>query len=257
MSEAEWEDAEAEDVVMSVAGKEKVKEGELSGEENQIFNLAAPPKRRGSRLDPGFFKSFGGGGSKALGSLAEESPRALRAGLADVSNQVRPGMSWGGVSAEVVGSSTPTRKPVAIGEDSVVLPAKRVPGSVTKSARRRSGLGLVVAKARRRSSQIPTLSPPGGRAGSTVGASGSGSSGPQRQRVPPLMSPPQRSPFKLRGAGMGHSRRMSGAGRMSFAGVGPARMPLKATRAAGDRFTGDQSFDFSAMRGAPGKPLWK
>ncbi|KAG9103054.1 kinesin-like protein Klp5 [Ceratobasidium sp. 370] len=255
MSEAEWEDAEAEETVMSVAGKEKAKENELSGEENQIFNLAAPPKRRGSRLDSGFLKSFGGGGSKALGSLAEESPRALRAGLADVSNQVSPGMGWGGVSAEVVGSSTPTRKPVAVGEDSVVLPAKRVPGSVTKSVRRRSGLGLVVAKVRRRSSLIPTLSPPGGRAGSSAGASGS--SGPQRQRAPPLMSPPQRSPFKMRGAGMGHSRRMSGIGRMSLAGVGPARVPLKATRTAGERFAGDQSLDFSAMRGAPGKPLWK
>ncbi|KAG9128278.1 kinesin-like protein Klp5 [Ceratobasidium sp. 392] len=256
MSEAEWEDAEIEDTAMTDASKGKEKEGELSGEENQAYNLIVPPKRRGSRLDSGFLKSFGGGGSKALGSLAEESPRALRAGLADVSNQVGPGMGWGGVSAEAAGSSTPTRKPVAVGEDSVILPAKRVPGSATKSARRRSGLGLAVAKARRRSSLIPTLSP-SARAGISASASGSGGVGPQRQRVPPLMSPPQRSPFKLRGAGMGHSRRMSGAGRMSLAGVGPARMSLKATRAAGERFAGDQSLDIGSMRGGPGKPLWK
>ncbi|KAG8733126.1 kinesin-like protein Klp5 [Ceratobasidium sp. 428] len=256
VSETEWEDAEAEDTVMVDVGKDKGKENELSGEENQVYNLVVPPKRRGSRFDAGFLKSFGGGGSKALGSLAEESPRTLRTGLADVSNHVGSGMRWGGVPAEVAGSSTPTRKPVAVGEDSVILPAKRVPGSATKSMRRRSGLGLAVAKARRRSSLIPTLSP-SSRVGSSVGASASGSGAPQRQRVPPLMSPPQRSPFKLRGPGIGHSRRMSGIGRMSLAGIGPARVSLKATRTVGERFAGDQSLDIGTMRGAPGKPLWK
>ncbi|QRW02067.1 kinesin motor domain protein [Ceratobasidium sp. AG-Ba] len=259
MSETEWEDAEMEDGTISATGKEKVVDEAPSGVENQVFSVMAAPKRRGSRLDAGFLKSFGGGGSKALGSLAEESPRAVRAGLVDVSNQVGAGMSWGGVLADSVRSSTPTRKPVSVGEDSVVLPPKRVPGSATKSVRRRSGLGLAVAKARRRSSLIPTLSPNhvAATTGASGSASGSGGIGPQRQRVQALMSPPQRSPFKLRGPGIGHSRRMSGAGRMSLAGIGPARVPLKAARAAGERFAGDQSLDFGVTRGGPGKPLWK
>jgi kinesin family protein 18/19 len=242
-SETEWEDAE--DSAMSIAGKEK--DAEMSGGENQVYNLIAPPnpKRRGSRLDPGFLKSFGA--SKTLGSLAEETPRALRAGLADVSNQVGSGMGWGDVSMEA-GSSTPTRKPVAVGDDSVVLPAKRVPGSATKSMRRRSGLGLAVAKARRRSSLIPTLSPPGGRPLGSSGAIGVG--GPQRQRMAPLHSSPQRSPFKVRGPGIGHGRRGSAGGRASLMGVGPARAPLKAARPTIERFASDQSMDF-------GRPLWK
>lgn len=269
VTETEWEDAEAEgeDSVMAFVGassngKEKEKEVESISEE-KVYNLVAPPKRRGSRLDLGFLKSFGGGGSKALGSLAEESPRALRTGLSDVSNQVGPGMGWGGVPSPLgEGSSTPTRRsnmlPTAVGDDTILLPAKRMPGSATKTTRRRSGLGLAVAKARRRSSLIPTLSPPNLQSASTSGASGSGGVGPQRQRVAPsVTSPPQRSPFKLRMGGLGHTRRTSNGGRMSM-GVGPARMPLKAARPAGDRFTGDQSMDLGGIvRGGPGKPLWK
>lgn len=257
-TETEWEDAE--DVVMSAVANGKEKAEIPSNEEQQVYQLVAPPQRRGSRLDPGFFKSVGGGGSKALGSLAEESPRSVRAGLADVSNQVGPGMGWGGASdAAIAGSSTPTRKTEALpGDDSVILPSKRVPGSATKSMRRRSGLGLAVAKARRRSSQIPTLSP-SARAAAVASASGaSGSSGPQRQRVAPVQaSPPQRSPFKLRMGGLGHARRASG-GRLSLMGPGPARMPLKAARMGNERFAGDQSVDFgSSGRMASGRPLWK
>lgn len=253
-SEAEWEDTE------DAAGgqgdaKGKGKE-DASSVEEKVYELV-PPKRRGSRLDAGFLKSIGGGGSKALGSLAEESPRSVRAGLSDVSNQVGPGMGWGGATSPPAGSSTPTRKTAPLpGDDSVILPAKRVPGSATKSMRRRSGLGLAVAKARRRSSQIPTLSP-SARGAAVATASGSGSSsGPQRQRVTPLVtSPPQRSPFKLRTAGLGHTRRASG-GRLSL--MGPARMPLKGVRMGNDRFAGDQSVDFgSGMRMVSGKPLWK
>ncbi|KAG8691536.1 kinesin-like protein Klp5 [Ceratobasidium sp. 423] len=207
-------------------------------------------------------KSFGGG-SKALGSLAEESPRSVRSGLSDVSNQVRSGMGWGGpTNLPTAGSSTPTRKTAPLpGDDSVILPSKRVPGSATKTARRRSGLGLAVAKARRRSSLIPTLSPNArsvATAASTGGASSS-STGPQRQRVAPAATAsPQRSPFKIRMGGFGHTRRAS-SGRLSLMGPGPARQPLKAARMGNERFAGDLSVDLgSSMRmGGSGRPLWK
>ncbi|KDN48149.1 hypothetical protein RSAG8_03165, partial [Rhizoctonia solani AG-8 WAC10335] len=158
-SEMEWEDAE--DAVMSTrtlegSGKQK----EIPPASGEVYQLVAPPQRRGSRLDSGFLKSFGGG-SKALGSLAEESPRVVRSELSDVSNRAGPRMGWGGVTnPPIAGSSTPTRTTAPLpGDDSVILPSKRVPGSAIKTTRRRSGLGLVVAKARRRSSLIPTLSP--------------------------------------------------------------------------------------------------
>ncbi|KAF8759745.1 Kinesin protein [Rhizoctonia solani] len=227
-NEMEWEDAE--DAVASSGVPEARPSSQASG----------------SRLESGFLKSLGGG-SKALGSLTEETPRSVRTGLADVSNQ----------------SSTPTRKIAPLpGDDSVVLPPKRVPGSAVKSARRRSGLGLAVAKARRRSSLIPTLSPhvlSTATAASTGGASSS-SAGPQRQRVTPsTVVSPQRSPFKIRMGSIGHTMRASG-GRLSLMGPGPARQPLRAARMGNERFAGDQSIDLgSAMRmgTGSGRPLWK
>ncbi|CAE6458507.1 unnamed protein product [Rhizoctonia solani] len=260
-NEMEWEDAE--DAVMLAGtsegnGKQKEEIPSTTAEPQQSF---VPPKRRGSRLESGFLKSFGGG-SKALGSLAEETPRSVRTGLADVSNQVRP-VNWTGATGiPVPGSSTPTRKttPLPGGDDSVVLPSKRVPGSVTKTTRRRSGLGLAVAKARRRSSLIPTLSPQvlsTATAASTGGASGS-SSGPQRQRVTPaaVVVSPQRSPFKIRMSNFGHARRAS-SGRLSLMGPGPARQPLKAARMGNEKFAGDQSVDLGRVGIGSGKPLWK
>ncbi|CCO26576.1 Kinesin-like protein 5 [Rhizoctonia solani AG-1 IB] len=75
-NEMEWEDAE--DAVMLAGtsegnGKQKEEIPSTTAEPQQSF---VPPKRRGSRLESGFLKSFGGG-SKALGSLAEETPRSL------------------------------------------------------------------------------------------------------------------------------------------------------------------------------------
>ncbi|CAE6411814.1 unnamed protein product [Rhizoctonia solani] len=267
-SEMEWEDAEeavASTGVPEGNGKEKEKEKDIPPANGDGHQLVAPPKRRGSRLDPGFLKSFGGSGSKILGSLAEESPRVARTGLSDVSNKFGFGMGWGGATnPPVAGSSSPTRKTASVsgGDDSVVLPSKRVPGSVTKTVRRRSGLGLAVAKARRRSSLIPTLSPNARNAAvaAATGGASSSSTGPQRQLVvPPPAASPQRSPFKIRMGGFGHTRRAS-SGRLSLMGPGPARQPLKAARMGNERFAGDLSVDLgSTMRagGGSGRPLWK
>ncbi|KAL5637038.1 hypothetical protein ACGC1H_000869 [Rhizoctonia solani] len=268
-SEMEWEDAE--DAAVSTGAPES------SGKQKEIAPTieapsipVAPPKRRISRLDPGFLKSFGGG-SKALGSLAEESPRVVRTELSDVSNKPLSRIAWSGItSPPIAGSSTPTRQTESLsGDDSVVLPSKRVPGSAVKTVRRRSGLGLAVAKARRRSSMIPTLSPNARNAAAaaaivaaatSTGGASSSSSGPQRQRVaPPVVASPQRSPFKIRMGSFGQVRRASG-GRLSLMGPGPARQPLKAARMGNERFAGDLSVDLgSAMRmgAGSGRPLWK
>ncbi|KAF8681477.1 Kinesin protein [Rhizoctonia solani] len=261
-NEMEWEDAE-DAVASSGVPEGNGKQKEVLPTDAETSQPVPPPKRRGSRLESGFLKSLGGG-SKALGSLTEETPRSVRTGLADVSNQVRSNLGWGGASGlPVPESSTPTRKIAPLpGDDSVVLPPKRVPGSAVKTARRRSGLGLAVAKARRRSSLIPTLSPhvlSTATAASTGGASSS-SAGPQRQRVTPsTVVSPQRSPFKIRMGSIGHTMRASG-GRLSLMGPGPARQPLRAARMGNERFAGDQSIDLgSAMRmgTGSGRPLWK
>ncbi|CAE6450367.1 unnamed protein product [Rhizoctonia solani] len=264
-SEMEWEDAEDAIASTGTVPESSGKQKEILPPSGETCQLVAPPKRRGSRLDPGFLKSFGSG-SKALGSLAEESPRTVRSELSDVSNKVRPGVSWAGPSSlPVPGSSTPTRT-IAIatpsGDDSIVLPSKRGPGSVTKTARRRSGLGLAVAKARRRSSMIPTLSPSARNAAvaASTGGASSSSTGPQRQPVPtPTIASPQRSPFKIRMGSFGHTRRAS-SGRLSLMGPGPARQPLKAARMGNERFAGDLSVDLGStmrMGAGSGRPLWK
>ncbi|CAE7226507.1 unnamed protein product [Rhizoctonia solani] len=258
-SEMEWEDAE-DAAAPNKAPESNGKQKEIPPATGEAYQLVVPPKRRLSRLDPGFLKSFGGG-SKALGSLAEESPRAVRSQLSDVSNKVRPVLGWG--VPPTAASNSPTRETVLPGDDSIVLPSKRVPSSVTKTTRRRSGLGLAVAKARRRSSLIPTLSPSARNAAVAAangGASSSSLAGPQRQLVPPAVpASPQRSPFKIRMGGFGHTRRASG-GRLSLMGPGPARQPLKAARMGNEKFAGDMSVDLgSAMRmgAGSGRPLWK
>ncbi|KEP54959.1 kinesin motor domain protein [Rhizoctonia solani 123E] len=255
-SEMEWEDAE--DAAMSTGVPESNgKQKEILPAIEEPSQPIAPPKRRVSRLDPGFLKSFGVG-SKALGSLAEESPRVVRTELSDVSNKPVSRIAWAGItSLPIAGSSTPTGHAESLsGDDSVVLPSKRVPGSAVKTTRRRSGLGLAVAKARRRSSMIPTLSPNARSAtaaaaivAAATSSSTTSSSGPQRQRVAPAaVASPQRSPFKIRMGGFGQVRRASG-GRLSLMGPGPARQPLKAARVGNERFAGDLSVDLGVAGG--------
>ncbi|KAJ1308525.1 hypothetical protein OPQ81_004228 [Rhizoctonia solani] len=234
-SEMEWEDAE--DAAMSTGVSDgSGKQREILPTKEEVYQLA-PPKRRGSRLDAGFLKSFGGGGSKALGSLAEESPRPVRPGLSDVSNKVGSGFGWGGAtSLSIAGSGTPPARLRQLLEETIVLFCPQNECQVLQSRLRAAGLDSGWCA---RNAAV---------AASTGGASSS-STGPQRQRVVPApTASPQRSPFKIRMGGFAPTRRAS-SGRLSLMGPGPARQPLKAARMGNERFAGDMSVDLgSTMR---------
>ena len=143
-SESEWEDEKTEDsfnVSMSFS--------------TSIPASGSKKRSRSSRLDPSYLK--GGKNLSNLGSLAEddESPST-----AAVSRRVTPLSDRGN---QMDNDSSPSFSMKLSKGRTATTP--RVPGSVSKSGRRRSQIGPVRSEksSRRRSSLIPQPSPPNGK----------------------------------------------------------------------------------------------
>ncbi|EIN10851.1 kinesin-domain-containing protein [Punctularia strigosozonata HHB-11173 SS5] len=199
-SESEWEDERTDDSVHASFSGFSSRQDSLSG---STLPLPSASHQRTSRLGSAYLKSRG----STLSSLAEvegENGTPMRPSpLSDLSlNRMRG-------SAESSNSSSSSEGPSTLHvpkgrERHAITPAKRAPamprvvGSAAKSGRRRSNIGpLRHEKQRRRSSQIPQLSPRASLEGNTSLSvdlgSVSTSGAAKRVIIDGMRSPPKRA----------------------------------------------------------------
>jgi len=215
-SESEWEDEKTEDSVnfsMSFSAS--------------VPNSSGTKRSRSSRLDPSYLKA--NKGSSALGSLAEddESP-------SNVASSRRPGPLSDRGNQMDNGSSPSFKLALPKGRSAAAMP--RVPGSASKSGRRRSQVGPVRSEktSRRRSSLIPQPSPTNGKPPFPNGA----------RRVPVESA---RSPAKrVKRASLLGAPRMSGSMKILKSSTLPSLVLSAST-----------VFDQNGSACGAGKPTWR